>query len=194
MLEVVHFVLYMKEHMDVMNNNRWTRTWIVLPNSGHPQSVPLLDPLDGWKCITQFHSSLYLAIPFYSFSFLNTASILWLILLNPWPWTLPHSYLYKEPILSCSSLVLTLVPIRFNPLCFAHKPLEVPFAQIELNSLLLSLPSTERECKLVTPITKGQNYFCVHFSKRQRPHHVKTLTVSLAKEAPSLEEDWFVWN
>ena len=46
--------------------------------------------------------------------------ILWLILLNPWPWTLPHSYLYKEPIISSSSLVLTLVPIRFNLLCFAH--------------------------------------------------------------------------
>jgi len=83
--------------------------------------------------------------------------ILWLILLNPWPWTLPHSYLHKEPILSHSSLVLTLVPIRFNPLCFAHKPLEVPFAQIELNSLLLSLPSTECKCKLVTPITCSMN-------------------------------------
>jgi len=69
------------------------------------------------------------------------------------------------------------------------QPLEVLFARIELNSLLLSLPSTERKCKLVMPITKGQNYFCIHFSKRRRPHHVKTLTVSLAKEAPSLEED-----
>jgi len=74
------------------------------------------------------------------------------------------------------------------------QPLEVLSAQIELSSLLLSLPSTEREWKLVTPVTKGQNYFCICFSKRRQPHHVKTLTVSLAKEAPSLEEDRFVWN
>ena len=46
--------------------------------------------------------------------------ILWLVLLNPWPWTLPCSYLYKELILSSSSLVLALVPIWFNPLRFAH--------------------------------------------------------------------------
>jgi len=33
------------------------------------------------------------------------------------------------------------------------QPLEVFFAQIELSSLLLSLPSTKHECKLVMPIT-----------------------------------------
>jgi len=83
---------------------------------------------------------------------------------------------------------------RVQSTMLCSQPLEVPFAQIELSSLLLSLPSTERECKLVMPVTKGQNYFCVRFSKRWRPHRVKTPTVSLAKEAPSLEEDQFVWN
>jgi len=41
--------------------------------------------------------------------------------------------------------------VQSTTLC--SQPLEVPFAQIELSSLLLSLPSTERECKLVMPVT-----------------------------------------
>jgi len=45
--------------------------------------------------------------------------------------------------------------VQSTTLC--SQPLEVLFAQIELSSLLLSLPSTERECKLVTPVTAGSN-------------------------------------
>jgi len=41
------------------------------------------------------------------------------------------------------------------------QPLEVPFAWIELSSLLLSLPSTEHECKLVTPVTSD---VCMNFN------------------------------
>jgi len=98
-----------------------------------PPSISFLSPPDGWQpftpfqpltltcTIVSFHPWL---IPFPEhclFSWLTIPwLILWLVLLNPWPWTLPRSYLYKEPILSCSSLVLTLVPIQFNPLWFAH--------------------------------------------------------------------------
>ena len=177
------------------NRFTWLRSPLINSSPGSAGRTTMYYPIPSLTLLS--YPLLLISVPEHcllSWLILFHDSYFWLILLNPWPWTLPRSYLYKEPILSCSSLVLTLVPIWFNPLCFSHKPLEVPFAWMELNSLLLSLLSTERKCKLVMPVTKGQNYFCVCFSKRRWPHHVKTPTVSLAKEAPSLEEDRFVWN
>jgi len=59
---------------------------------------------------------------------------LWLISLTLDPEHCLINYLYKEPILSSSSPVLTLVLIQFNPVHFALKPLEVLLTQIEPSS------------------------------------------------------------
>ena len=84
-----------KDEEAVMNNNRWTRTRIILLNPGHPRSNPLLDPPVEWQCITRFYSTLCLVIPFDSFPFPNTASF-------------HDSYYFMTPILTRTTKPLTL--------------------------------------------------------------------------------------
>ena len=67
------------------------------------------------------------------------------------------------------------------------QPLEVPFAQIELSSLLLSLPSTERECKLVTPVTPTSWFW---MSRTATIRGFRGKEVSLVKGIPTVA-NWF---